>query len=137
MSAKSALRLGLAAATIAFGTFVAASAVGSSQVEAKPSAGSKSFKPAGPLGPMGPIGPIGPVKPPKAPYPGGPIGPIGPVKPPKPPGGHGHGHGHAHWHVAPVIGIGAYAGSCYWLRAKYEETGSRYWLKRYYACIGR
>ena len=68
-------------------------------------------------------------------------------------GGHGHGghharshgghhfhHGHhfrRHVHHRRFIGVGVYAygDGCYWLRRNALETGSRYWWRRYEACI--
>ncbi len=57
---------------------------------------------------------------------------------------HHHHHGHHHHHhrlhrglyIAPFVVAGAYGGSCYWLKVKAYETGSRYWYNRYYACRG-
>lgn len=61
-------------------------------------------------------------------------------------GRHHHHHGHHHHHhrhgfhrgiyFAPFVVAGAYGGSCYWLKVKAYETGSRYWYNRYYACRG-
>lgn len=52
----------------------------------------------------------------------------------------GHAHHHRHHYrrhfIAPVV-FAAYAGSCYWLKERAENTGRSYWWARYEACIGR
>ena len=61
-------------------------------------------------------------------------------------GGHIHsGHGHRHVHRfhrhrfivgAPfVYGAYYYGDGCHWLWRNAQETGSRYWWSRYYACL--
>ncbi len=48
---------------------------------------------------------------------------------------HGHHHGFKHRHFGPRIVIGTSRHSCGgWLR-RYELTGNRKFLRRYYACI--
>lgn len=56
---------------------------------------------------------------------------------------HRHRHHHHHHHrfhrgiyIAPFVVAGAYGGSCYWLKVRAYETGSRYWYNRYYECRG-
>ena len=65
-------------------------------------------------------------------------------------GNFGHGHGHGHHFRGPFIEFFGdpyyayddgyygyrYGGGCGYYRAKWHDTGSRYWLRRYEQCIG-
>jgi hypothetical protein len=63
--------------------------------------------------------------------------------------GHGHGHGHGHHFRGPIIEFFGdpyyayddgyygyrYGNGCGYYRAKWHDTGRRYWLRRYEQCL--